>query len=1051
MGTMKPIKKTFEILIPKRIQEKILQSLKEPVINKLFWLLGIFIFTVLTILFTEKYFYQNYTLHYQHIIRNQEQKQKLDFILKDKLMNIHLAFKTYPSTQHIQQLSNNHKFIEEELNQCLEIMHIIDKGGQYPYRNVVNLATSEEVIEIIIYEKDKYTGTIGEVKQLYPAINDLQSLSSRITALLKTYEYRQIPKPSTINETVAFYLKQADSILDRIYEIESKISFDIQKNVLLVTRTSIDVLNNYHKLKYLSLIFFTIVTGIVTYWIIVQISKIINVRKKTEQNNKKLLLAVEQSPVGIMITNTHGITEYVNNNYINKTGYTKEETHGKRPHFFNDKGIYNLSESMMNTLQTGNTWSGEIEAKNKDGITYWEKVQISPVFIEEDTISNFIIIREDITEKRQLTQSLNESIDNLKNITDNMPVGILLVNKQKKIIQINQTAAKTMGFAEMTKAQQHINSKSYSHFFETLVQNQYHDVNSGLNVLTLEERLTVPQNNISRIILKNIIPIKINNEAVNLEAFMDITAQKELQQKEAEANKAKSEFLANMSHEIRTPMNGIVGATELLTQTKLAKEQQNILSVISKSCDNLITIINDILDFSKIEAGKMEIETFPFNLSSTIDYLLDQISFKANEKDLEINTVIDETIPSVLIGDEYRLVQILINLMGNAVKFTNEGEILLKIETVLRKEKDITIHFMIQDSGIGIPPEKIEKIFDSFTQADGSTTRKYGGTGLGTSISKMLVELMGGKIWIESPNPDYAWSKDNPGTIFHFTVSFKTEQKPTYAEQYKNKLKGLKTLLLDDHNTSLLLMSKTLKNWGVNLLISKSTEQARKILTKEPDINLIIADNHLLRDINNIFLKDAKRTIPNIKTILLVAKPRSITSNNYKGIDCMLHKPVKYSSLFNSINELFKPENTSMPSVNETQINDNNFKTKHILLVEDNPINQKIAKKMLEKLTFKVEIAENGQEAIHIIESKVNTFDLILMDVQMPILNGLDTTKELRKKGITTPIIAMTANVLQGDKEICLNAGMDDYLGKPVKLEKLNNVLKKWLTKNMNN
>ncbi|GAO30043.1 PAS domain-containing hybrid sensor histidine kinase/response regulator [Geofilum rubicundum] len=751
-----------------------------------------------------------------------------------------------------------------------------------------------------------------------------------------------------------------------------------------------------------------------------------------------------------MITNTRGITEYVNDSYVIKTGYTKDEVTGTRPYFFSNNGIYDFSEIVMATIQVGNTWSGEIETRNKSGVTYWERVQISPVFNELNTISNFIIIREDITEKRQLTQSLNESVENLKNITENLPVGILIVDDRQKIIQINQTAAKTMGFDSMDGAQQFINSQSYSQFFETLVQDQYHDVNSGLNVFTLEERLTVPENNISRIILKNIIPIKLNNESVKLEAFMDITAQKHLQQKEAEANKAKSEFLANMSHEIRTPMNGIVGATELLTQTKLGKEQQNILSVISKSCDNLITIINDILDFSKIEAGKMKIETFPFNLRSTLDYLLDQISFKANDKQLEINTVLDENIPAVLIGDEGRLVQILINLMGNAVKFTDKGEVILKVETVLRKGKEISLHFMVQDSGIGIPPEKVESIFESFTQADGSTTRKYGGTGLGTSISKMLVELMGGKIWLESPNPDYAWSKENPGTVFHFVLPFETDKSLTNTDQYKDKLKGLNTLLLDDHHTNLLLMTKTLNNWGIELSTSKSIEEALQLLRQQPNIGLIIADNHLLRDANNNFLKEAKKMVPHIKALLLVADPKTITSNNYKGFDRMLHKPVKYSSLFSTIYDLFQTEVPGASALKENgPAKPASKETKgRILLVEDNPINQKIAEKMLQRLRFDVVIAPNGQEAIDRITAQPDHFDVILMDVQMPVLNGLDATKALRAKGLYLPIIAMTANVLKGDREICIEAGMNDYIGKPVRLETLDNTLNKWITPN---
>ena len=1048
MSVLATIKKSGKTLVPEKLRRKISQSFKEPVINKLFWLLGIFLFTIFIILFIENYFDQNYTLRYQHTIRNQEQKQKLDFILKEQLMNIQLAFKTYPSVQHPQQLSNNHNLIKDKINECIDILRILDQGGQYSYRNTVNLAVSEEIIEIITYEKDQYTGTINEVRQLYPAINDLQSLSSRIVATLKAPIDAELADMSSVYETVAFYLKQADSIFNRIYEIERKISYDIQKNVVSVNNTSINVLNRYNRLKYINLMLFSLFAGTITYLVIIQISKIIIVRKKAEQNSKKLLLAVEQSPVAIMITNTRGITEYVNDSYVIKTGYTKEEVTGTRPYFFSNNGIYDFSEIVMATIQVGNTWSGEIETRNKAGLTYWERVQISPVFNESNTISNFIIIREDITEKRQLTQSLNESIENLKNITENLPVGILIVDERQKIIQINQTASKTMGFDSMDEAQQYINSQSYNQFFETLIQSQYHDVNSGLNVLTLEERLTVPHNNISRIILKNIIPIKINNESVKLEAFMDITAQKELQQKEAEANKAKSEFLANMSHEIRTPMNGIVGATELLSQTKMGKEQHNILSVISKSCDNLITIINDILDFSKIEAGKMKIETFPFNLRTTIDYLLDQISFKANDKRLEINTVVDENIPTILIGDEGRLVQILINLMGNAVKFTDKGEVILKVETVLRKGKEISLHFMVQDSGIGIPPEKIEKIFESFTQADGSTTRKYGGTGLGTSISKMLVELMGGKIWLESPNPDYAWSKENPGTVFHFVLPFETDQSLNHADQYRDKLKGLNTLLLDDHHTNLLLMTKTLNNWGIQLSTSKSIEEALNLLSQQPDIGLIIADNHLLRDINNTFLKDAKKLVPDIKALLLVADPKTITTNNYKGFDRMLHKPVKYSSLFTTIYDLFQPETAKeQPSKLSEHVKSSAKSDKRkILLVEDNPINQKIAEKMLQRLNYHVVIAPNGQEAVDMITAESKVFDLILMDVQMPVLNGLDATKALRSKGIFLPIIAMTANVLKGDREICMDSGMNDYIGKPVRLETLETMLKKWLS-----
>ncbi|HBG88367.1 MAG TPA: hybrid sensor histidine kinase/response regulator, partial [Marinilabiliaceae bacterium] len=299
-----------------------------------------------------------------------------------------------------------------------------------------------------------------------------------------------------VAETLAFYLKQVDGIFNRIFEIERKISYDIQRSVVDVNETSITVLKRYNRLKYISLLLFTLFAVGITYLVIIQISKIIIFRKKAELNSKKLLMAVEQSPVAIMITNTRGVTEYVNDSYVIKTGYTKKEVTGTRPYFFSNNGIYDFSEIVMATIQVGNTWSGEIETRNKAGITYWERVQISPVFNESNTISNFIIIREDITEKRQLTESLNESIENLKIITENLPVGILVVDDKQKILQINQTAAKTMGFDNIDEARHYINSNSYSQYFETMAQSHYHHVNSGLNVLTLEERLSIPINNI---------------------------------------------------------------------------------------------------------------------------------------------------------------------------------------------------------------------------------------------------------------------------------------------------------------------------------------------------------------------------------------------------------------------------------------------------------------------------------------------------------------------------------------------------------------------------
>ncbi len=1022
---------------------------REPIINKLFLLLAIFFLSILSILFIENYFDRFYTLRYQQTIRNQEQKQKLEFLFKENLLHIHLSFKTFSTIQHNQQLSNVHSDIREKVSYCVDILRVLDNGGNFSNINYANLPANDEIVEIITYWNDQYTGTIPEVRELIPAIYDLQALASKIVGALRSSMSSDQKASKSFVQSINFYLKQADSHFSRIYETERKIAYDIQKNVVQLNNTSINVLDRYNKLKYLSLLIFSLFAGIITYLIIIQISKVILFRKKAEEDSQKLLMAVEQSPVAIMITNTRGATEYVNKNFETKTGFPKQEVLGANPTFFKTDKKSGFSEILQNTVLAGNTWSGEIETQNKDGFVYWEKVHISPVFNEMNSISSFIVIREDITEKRLLTQSLNESVNTLKAITENLPVGILIVDDKQQIIEINQTAAKIMGFTGLPEALRFIRERKYNNFFEIIKENEYQDLSTGASIRSLEEQLTVAENNISRVILKNIIPIKINNRSVNLEAFMDITAQKEIQQKEAEANKAKSEFLANMSHEIRTPMNGIVGATELIAQTRLNKEQSNIISIISKSCQNLTNIINDILDFSKIEARKMKIETYPFNIRSTVDYLIDQMSFKANEKKLELFAVVEDTIPQVLLGDEGRLIQIMINLLGNAVKFTHEGEVVFKVEIEKQIGSDITLHFLVEDSGIGIPPEKLEKIFDSFTQADGSTTRKFGGTGLGTSISKMLVELMGGKIWVESPNPNFAWSSENPGAVFHFVLTFKINKNESATELENENLKDLHALILDDHKTNVLLLKKTLHNWGIKTHEAYSLDDANYILNQGHKLDILIVDPRVLVQKEKEFISNLRKIIPEIKTILLIPENKMASKKELRLFDRLIHKPVKHSTLFTSIYDLFSqseqiPKNGNNGFQEDKEVRKDDS-TKRVLVVEDNAINQKIAEKMLNRLSCTSLIANNGQEAIDLLMGNQDTFDLVLMDIQMPVLNGLDATRKLRSKGFNIPIVAMTANVLKGDREICLEAGMNDYIGKPVSMDELSNILHKWV------
>jgi PAS domain S-box-containing protein len=1018
---------------------------REPIILKLYLLLAIFLLTIAAILVTENYFDQTYILKYKKIIHNQEQKQKIEKVLHKNILKLNLLFKDFSSIKHPQQLANTQNSINSLIQDCLEIIEILDKGGVLNEIKPVNLQNQEVIMEVTVLEVDKHTGSLPEIKEMAPKVKDLQLLSSKIVSIIRPNLENPGMDYNTFIQTISFYIKQAETLFSRINEIENKISYDINKNVVSLNNANINIIRRYNTIKALSLSIFTLLAILVTAILISQIKSVIIKRKRAEENNEKLLQAVEQSPISIMITDTKGNIEYVNKGFEEITGYHKAEvlkTNIELFHNINTKA----SPNFWPTVQEGRVWTGEVNNKKKSGDLYWEKVLISPVLSKDNTISSFIAIKEDITEKRILTQSLEDSIKSMKTIIENLPVGILIVNSNKEIIQANYTAAKIMGYQNQNEVIEGMKGQNYNEIFITQREESISDPEARVEVSILEERLEVKQNNKSRSILKNIIPIRLNHENVFLEAFMDISAQKEVQQREAEENKAKSEFLANMSHEIRTPMNGIIGAAELLSSSSLSKEQANVVSIISRSCSNLLNIINDILDFSKIEAGKMKIEAYSFNIRSTIEYLMDQMSFKANEKGIELFSSVAQTIPSILIGDESRLIQVLINLLGNAVKFTSEGEVVLKVEVTKQAGSQITLHFIVEDSGIGIPKEKLEKIFESFTQADGSTTRKYGGTGLGTSISKMLIELMGGKIWVESPNPSFACNTEAPGSVFHFILPLEIDKDQSETYFQKNKFSGIITLILDNHKTNLLLLKKTLNNWGIESESSFDEKTALDIIDERKNFDLIFIDSHVFSKVDDSFINKIKTLIPSVKIILFTSDLRWSDNYDFKGIDKVIYKPVKYSELFASIDGLFFNE-TKYEIMKNTI--DNTFedrtKDKIVLLVEDNIINQKIAAKMLDKIGLKTAIANNGKEAVDMIMGGEFKFDLVLMDVQMPIMNGLDATRALRTNEVEIPIIAMTANAMKGDREICIDAGMSDYIGKPVKMNDLAQLMGKWL------
>ena len=515
-----------------------------------------------------------------------------------------------------------------------------------------------------------------------------------------------------------------------------------------------------------------------------------------------------------------------------------------------------------------------------------------------------------------------------------------------------------------------------------------------------------------------------------------------------EATRAKSEFLANMSHEIRTPMNGIIGAAELLDGRIKNEENRSLLKIISDSATSLLNLINDILDFSKIEAGKLDIVEEKFNLQEIIESIVDRFAIKAFKQDIELIFYIDDDVPLQLKGDDARISQVLTNLLGNAVKFTNEGQVFLGVSLEKMSGKTAEIKFTIEDSGIGIKPEKLDFIFESFTQEDGSTSRRFGGTGLGTSISKMLVELMGGRIWATSPNP-HNTINDNAGSVFTFIVPVEVCQETAVSTLTPkvDDLKKYRALVVDDNATNLKIMSMMLEGWGINHFVTSDLQEALLKL-RDSDFDFIISDFSMPEMDGATFIKQARQVSrkQNIKAIVASSDTIHIDQEvtRSQGIDKVIFKPLKQSLLYNSILEVLNisvNEKEDDDAYDDTYIADADRYS--ILLAEDNLVNQKIAEAVFNSLGFSIWIADDGKKAVEL--ARKGNYDIIFMDYQMPEMNGIEATMAIRELGLTTPIIALTANAMQGDREMFLESGMNDYMSKPFKIDELIAILKKWL------
>jgi two-component system, sensor histidine kinase and response regulator len=784
-------------------------------------------------------------------------------------------------------------------------------------------------------------------------------------------------------------------------------------------------------------------------------------RKLAEEVLRRQALTFENISDCLIISDLEGIILDWNEAAEKIFGYSKQDVIEQDISILYRPDDYIVMENeIRHQLSARGRWSNECVFVRKDGTDGLSEMTVLPLMDEHGNAVGRITVLRDITEQSQAERALRDSEEKYRLLVDRMQDGVV-VTVEGEIQYCNEAFSRILGYeyaAELIGVR----------FEELVAPEDLWMVNDrdrrrvrGESVPNQYEFRILRKDSGSRVYVSMSVGLTSYHQKVAMLATVkDFTERKKVEEEllrakllAEHANSAKSEFLANMSHEIRTPMNGIMGMTQLALDTDLTGEQREYLGMVRSSAEALLTVINDILDFSKIEAGRLDLDVRPFNLRECVDEAVKSFGLRAHQKGLELTCNIDPVLPEAIVGDPIRLRQILINLIGNAVKFTERGEVAVSVSAFTAAGSDtpagtqemecddsLLLHFVVRDTGIGIPEEKLTLIFDPFTQADGSTTRRFGGTGLGLSITKQLVQLMDGDVWVESG--------EGKGSAFQFTASFGIEDLPQKnSRPEKELLDGKRILVVGDHPTNRHVLEEIITSWNMFFTSVDSgagalQEMRRSALAGNP-YDVVLLDGPLPQ-VHGCDIAELIHHDPILKGVAVVVLTSTDVTGVHKhstcsGVSASLRKPVGQSDLLDILIEVLHDPDNQEPEEQKTEAAYLTQKRLRILLIEDNVINQRLTLKILEKHGHQPLLARNGREGIEMFRQE--DVDLILMDVQMPLMDGLEATREIRrieKKSehrdgrSQVPIIGLTAHSMKGDRERCLEAGMDNYVTKPV-------------------